>query len=49
MKIFSKKIKSQIKKTNFLLSYLLKKSFSIVETDTQKKFNLFDKLLVNIF
>ena len=44
-----KKIRSQIKKSNFLISYLIKKSFMFIESNLKKEMRIFDKLLVIIF
>ena len=44
-----KKIKSQIKKSNFLVSYFLRKCFLYIETFKQKKINFFDEFLVIFF
>lgn len=42
------KIKSQVKKSNFIISNLLKKSFLNIETET-KKINFIEKLLIMFF
>ena len=42
------KIKSQVKKSNFIISYLLRKSFLNIETET-KKINFIEKLLIMFF
>ncbi len=42
------KIKSQVKKSNFIISNLLRKSFLNIETDT-KKINFLEKLLIMFF
>ena len=44
-----KKIKFQINKTNFLVSYLLKKTFLLIENNPKENINFFEKLLVTIF
>ena len=42
------KIKSQVKKSNFIISYLLRKSFLNIETETNK-INFIEKLLIMFF
>ena len=44
-----KKIKFQINKTNFLVSYLLKKTFLLIENNPKENINFFEKFLVTIF
>ena len=44
-----KKIKFQINKTNFLVSYLLKKTFLLIENNPRENINFFEKFLVTIF
>ena len=44
-----KKIKSQIKKLNFLISFLLRISFLYVENDSKKNINILEKLLAILF
>ena len=44
-----KKIKSQIKKSNFLISYLLKNSFFYIEQAPKIKMNIFEKSLAIFF
>ncbi len=44
-----KKIKFQINKTNFLVSYLLKKTFLLIENNPKENINFFVKFLVTIF
>ncbi len=44
-----KKIKFQINKTNFLVSYLLKKTFLLIENNPKENINFFEKFLVTVF
>lgn len=44
-----KKIKFQINKTNFLVSYLLNKTFLLIENNPKENINFFVKFLVTIF
>ena len=44
-----KKIRSQINKTNFLIAYLLKKTFLYIENIPQKNTNIFEKVIITIF
>ena len=44
-----KKIRSQINKTNFLIAYLLKKTFYYIENIPQKNTNIFEKVIITIF